>query len=190
MGKTTLHISIPEPCHEDWSNMTPTQCGAFCKACQKEVIDFSQMSEAEIVDRLSKASGRVCGRITANKLNRELVRYEPDNAWYSWKKWAVAAGVLLGVTNAHAEDGDKKNTDTVSITKDTTTRMLPELVVSTPKVENRIVCGVEVKEVIITQGRLVNFTNVVDEPKKITPRQRIKRFFLRIQRAFLKPKYR
>lgn len=103
MSKTSLHITIPEPCHEDWSKMTATQCGAFCNACQKEVVDFSLMSEAEIVDRLSKASGKVCGRITSDKLDRELVRYEPDHAWYSWKKWAVAAGVLLGVREAKAE---------------------------------------------------------------------------------------
>lgn len=114
MAKTTLQISIPEPCHEDWSKMTATQCGAFCNACQKEVVDFSQMSEAEIVDRLSNASGKVCGKIKTDKLDRELVKYEPDQAWYSWKKWAVAAGVLLGVGDAKANiDTAPKPTDVV-----------------------------------------------------------------------------
>lgn len=125
MAKTTLHITIPKPCHEDWSKMSPTQCGAFCKACQKEVIDFSLMSEAEIVDKLSKASGKVCGRITTDKLNRELVKHEPDHAWYSWKKWAVAAGVLLGVSEARAG-----NLDTIARPKPDSIIVLPTVVVT------------------------------------------------------------
>lgn len=125
MAKTTLQVSIPEPCHEDWAKMTPTQCGAYCQACQKEVVDFSRMSEAEIVARLSKASGKVCGRIPATMLNRELVKHEPDLAWYSWKKWAVAAGVLLGAGNVKANN--KLYTDTAAIRNVDTTLALPNV---------------------------------------------------------------
>jgi hypothetical protein len=39
-----LQISIPEPCHENWHTMTPTQQGRFCNACAKEVVDFSMMN--------------------------------------------------------------------------------------------------------------------------------------------------
>ena len=102
MAKKTIKVNIPEPCHEDWNKMTATQCGAFCKACQKEVIDFTNKSDAQIVEILSQAKGKVCGRFTDDKLNTPLTKYEPDPEWYSWKKWAIAAGVLLGVGSISA----------------------------------------------------------------------------------------
>lgn len=106
MAKKTIKVNIPEPCNEDWSKMTATQCGAFCKACQKEVIDFTNKSEAQIVEILSQAKGKVCGRFTDDKLNTPLTKYEPDPEWYSWKKWAIAAGVLLGVGSISAKWAD------------------------------------------------------------------------------------
>ena len=45
-----LQLSIPEPCHENWQEMTPTQQGRFCKACAKEVIDFSMMTDTEVLN--------------------------------------------------------------------------------------------------------------------------------------------
>ncbi len=83
--------------------MTATQCGAFCKSCQKEVIDFTNKSEAQIVEILSQIKGKVCGRFTADKLNTPLSQYTPDPEWYSWKKWAVAAGVLFGTGYVSAD---------------------------------------------------------------------------------------
>lgn len=103
MAKKTLQVNINEPCHEDWNKMTATQCGAFCKSCEKEVIDFTNKSEAQIVEILSSVKGKVCGRFTADKLNTPLSKYEPDPEWYSWKKWAVAAGVLFGVGYVSAD---------------------------------------------------------------------------------------
>lgn len=121
MAKKTLQVNINEPCHEDWNKMDPTKCGAFCKACNKEVIDFTNKSEAEIIDILSKVTGKVCGRFTEDKLNKPLTKYTPDLEWYSWRKWAVAAGVLLGVGNLSANTNNK-NADTGHFPADTIVR--------------------------------------------------------------------
>lgn len=40
-----LKLSIPTPCGERWENMTPTKKGAFYANCNKEVIDFSSLSD-------------------------------------------------------------------------------------------------------------------------------------------------
>lgn len=46
--KFNYAISIPKPCHEDWSKMTPSEKGRFCQSCSKSVIDFTQMSQQSI----------------------------------------------------------------------------------------------------------------------------------------------
>ncbi len=65
-------INIPEPCHEDWQQMTPTQKGKFCASCQKEVIDFTKLSSIEIT-RKTKNAKQLCGRFTSSQLEQEYV---------------------------------------------------------------------------------------------------------------------
>lgn len=50
-------LHIPEPCHEKWAEMTPTERGAFCGSCKKEVIDFSEKSYNQIANELNKHRG-------------------------------------------------------------------------------------------------------------------------------------
>jgi len=63
-------IDIPKPCNEGWKNMTPGQKGRFCASCQKEVIDFTQLSSSEIA-RKTKSSKNLCGRFTKDQLQKE-----------------------------------------------------------------------------------------------------------------------
>ncbi|MEM7186932.1 MAG: carboxypeptidase-like regulatory domain-containing protein [Bacteroidota bacterium] len=69
--KKSVTITIPEPCHEDWGNMTPTEQGRFCKSCTKEVIDFTKVSDQEIINKL-KSGDNLCGRFTTSQLDREI----------------------------------------------------------------------------------------------------------------------
>lgn len=62
-------ITIPEPCHEDWNKMTPTEKGAFCKSCQKEVHDFTNKSKQEAEEIIDKAEGKVCGRFRKDQIS-------------------------------------------------------------------------------------------------------------------------
>ena len=56
-------IKIAESCHEDWSEFTPTQKGAFCGKCAIDVIDFSEKSNSEIKSILEENQGKhMCGR--------------------------------------------------------------------------------------------------------------------------------
>lgn len=65
-------VSIPLPCHENWDNMTPQEKGRFCAACQKTVVDFTNMSDRQIAGFFKKTNN-VCGRFDSTQLQREMV---------------------------------------------------------------------------------------------------------------------
>ena len=80
-----VQLYIPRPCHENWVEMNPTEKGRFCKACSKEVIDFSKMSDSEVLNYFSRGSyGNVCGRAYPDQLERVISM--PDmkkrKVWY------------------------------------------------------------------------------------------------------------
>jgi len=65
-----MRISIENPCHEDWQKMTPESQGRFCQACEKTVVDFSKMSDAEILYYFSQPRNeKVCGRFRSEQLS-------------------------------------------------------------------------------------------------------------------------
>jgi hypothetical protein len=68
-----FQLKIPEPCHESWDKMTPVDKGRFCDSCQKAVIDFTGMSDAQLVSFFKKpATGSVCGRFYNDQLDKDL----------------------------------------------------------------------------------------------------------------------
>jgi len=69
--KKTITIRVPEPCHEDWNKMTPTEKGKFCGLCAKEVFDFTKATDEELVKKVYN-NEKLCGRFKASQLNREM----------------------------------------------------------------------------------------------------------------------
>ncbi len=68
------NLQIPNPCNEKWDAMTSTGFDCrFCASCQKNIVDFTQKTDAEILAHLRKNDGRICGRFQPKQLNRPLV---------------------------------------------------------------------------------------------------------------------
>jgi hypothetical protein len=67
-----LKLTVAEPCHENWSNMTPEQQGRFCASCQKTVVDFTHMSDQQLAAFFQQPAGNVCGRFYNDQLNRNI----------------------------------------------------------------------------------------------------------------------
>ncbi len=62
-------LSIPEPCNEDFSKMTPTERGAFCSKCKIDTFDFRDLSNYEINKIILKNQGKhLCGQFTDGQL--------------------------------------------------------------------------------------------------------------------------
>ena len=68
--QTSILLSIPQPCHESWNEMTPADKGRFCQQCQKTVTDFSTLTDAQLIELLKNKQASACGRFTASQLNR------------------------------------------------------------------------------------------------------------------------
>ena len=97
-----LQISIPEPCHEDWQQMTPTQQGRFCNACAKEVIDFSTMSDIQVLNYFTKITHeKICGRALPEQLDRAISRLEPPKKRLFWY-WNYVAMFFMFFTKGNA----------------------------------------------------------------------------------------
>jgi hypothetical protein len=100
MSKKQIKLSIPTPCTEDWNTMTATQSGKFCAACQKTVVDFSRMSDAEIMRYFTDFQGDTCGRFTEKQLNSVIA--EPLVLKPNYR-WAYALSALLLPTIAASQ---------------------------------------------------------------------------------------
>ena len=89
------NISIPSPCHQSWQQMEERESGRYCTSCTKIVIDFTKMTNAEILDYLAGAKN-VCGRFHDHQLtgiNDQLGLKKASHS-LNWKRWLVAAGLL------------------------------------------------------------------------------------------------
>lgn len=66
--KNSISISVKKPCSEKFSNFSATEKGGFCTACEKEVIDFTAMSQTEVLNFLCENSTNTCGRFKSSQL--------------------------------------------------------------------------------------------------------------------------
>lgn len=106
--KTRINeVTIAEPCLQNWDEMDKGEGFSFCKACSKNVIDFSGYTNAEIISVLAGASSSVCGRLSKtqlNQLNYHLSIVPTSNR--NWMKYlgVLAIGMSIFVMDARAEN--------------------------------------------------------------------------------------
>ncbi len=84
-------IQIPNPCSQEWKEMTPRSGGRHCESCNTVVTDFTKMSDSRIYYHLSQPNGSTCGRLKLDQLNRVL---QPE----SYRNGPDLLGVVLGMT--------------------------------------------------------------------------------------------
>ena len=63
-----LHIQVNKPCQENWEAMHPAEQGRYCDSCKKNVIDFTSMSDEQLVAYFKNHTGSVCGRFETSQL--------------------------------------------------------------------------------------------------------------------------
>lgn len=91
MKPKQIQITVSNPCHEKWSDMTSTDHGAFCQSCSREVIDFSRMTDREVIEYLSTHQAG-CGRFRRDQVEAPLTMAVVDNGTLRWR--ALLLGLL------------------------------------------------------------------------------------------------
>jgi hypothetical protein len=99
-----INISIPKPCHEEWDRFTPTQKGRFCRACKKEVIDFTNWKDEDIKHYFLSNTKSACGRFKATQLkNHSLL-----NQKLAFFNWAAVFTFFIMIISRNAESQVKR----------------------------------------------------------------------------------
>jgi hypothetical protein len=88
---------VPEPCSADWNQMTKNEMGRHCNACSKTVVDFTAMTNEEIISYINEYSSQhVCGHFYKSQLeqgNRSNLQMWKEKA-SSWRlTWLSKAAV-------------------------------------------------------------------------------------------------
>src|SRR5262245_2160350 len=144
--RKNIQLHIPKPCHEDWDTMTPIEKGRFCSGCQKQVVDFTVMSDEQLVAFFRKQPNNVCGRFLNDQLNRSI---EIPRKRIPWIKYffQFALPAVFVTSKGYAQGGVKKSERNVisnCSVKHHSRQFLPK----TALLENhKIIRGVVVNEV-------------------------------------------
>lgn len=94
--KKKAYIQVPNPCHENWQEMTPVEQGRHCGVCAKNVIDFTKFTDKELLDFLSTPKQNICGRFNNKQLDREIT-YPLQPKKYSFPTtWLFGLSLLAG----------------------------------------------------------------------------------------------
>jgi len=105
MNNNIKQIVIKNSCHESWNKMTAVFDGKYCESCKKNVIDFTGMTNCEIVNYLN-TNKNVCGRFIDNQfdnLNQNLIVSQKRVSFFKNYKFAALFAGILTLTKAEAK---------------------------------------------------------------------------------------
>lgn len=154
MFQNTLQLSIPDPCHEDWNQMTPQENGRYCTQCSKVLTDFTQMSDQEIIQFFENNTENVCGRLTKTQTQKIYYHYLEENKSNFYLPRIAASWLLVSwlslSPNVNAQDLKPERTE--QLLTDTTSNQP-----SAPRILRGTVFDTKPKEPLI--GTSIIFEN-------------------------------
>jgi hypothetical protein len=103
-----IQIHIDTPCHQKWEDMHPAAAGNFCNSCKKNVIDFTGMSDNQLMEYFKNNRSSVCGRFYEDQLNMPLPIPVKKIPWLRYFFQISLPALLLGY-KANAQRVLKKN---------------------------------------------------------------------------------
>jgi hypothetical protein len=113
MGQKKYILKIDASCSQSWSNMTAVSQGRYCEVCAKNVIDFTTMSDSEIVRLLEKQQGNICGKLNTTQLNRVIQIQERQHLGSRLYKFLTGLFFLSGLNSLQAQNNEPKTPEII-----------------------------------------------------------------------------
>ena len=98
-----IKLKIAEPCSENMALMTQAEKGKFCDRCQKEVVDFTGYSDAELLNYFSNTGNNQCGKLMPYQLDRTISNLPPKERTVFPKLVFSSLIALFSTKNAVAQ---------------------------------------------------------------------------------------
>jgi hypothetical protein len=96
---TFKNISINKPCTENWDKMQSQGANKFCQQCSTIIIDFSKMSDKEVIDFLEQRKyQQTCGKFEAKRLEKLNYQLSLNRSKRSLIKPILTAAFLTTAT--------------------------------------------------------------------------------------------
>ena len=158
-----IQLILTSPCAERWDEMQPSGAGRYCDSCEKNIVDLSTKSDAELLQFFNKKKDDVCGRLLSSQLNRELLLPSLRASWHWLLPLAVGA-MLVSPSQANELKPftvQSNPTDSLPNLNDT----LPKLAIKATTVNGRVVdndSGKGLAGVRITHKGFANLLAVTD----------------------------
>ncbi|WP_412468561.1 hypothetical protein [Pedobacter sp. KLB.chiD] len=96
-----LQLILTEPCLQQWSDMEQPDGKHYCSKCDKHIVDLTAKSDTELADFFKHKSDKVCGRLLASQMNRDLLLPPAKIGWQWLMPVALAA---LAISPAQAQN--------------------------------------------------------------------------------------
>ncbi len=120
-------ISIPDPCKEDFSQMTPTERGAFCDKCSIDTFDFRSLSNQQINQIVKEnANQHICGRFNKSQLielNAGFLEWKNQQPRVFQSKFILACIMVFGLSLFSCENEEAiQDLNQIEVVQDNTTK--------------------------------------------------------------------
>ncbi len=131
-----LQLIIDSPCTQNWDTMLPQTNGKHCNQCNKTVVDFTYMTDNEVLHYFTNNTNQnICGRLAESQLNRDVALQLPmvnnPSKWYL--KYVALSLLFVNNYKANAQMGKIRLPEKVC-NKDT---IMPKI--STKNLQGKIV---------------------------------------------------
>ncbi|MGB3618030.1 MAG: carboxypeptidase regulatory-like domain-containing protein [Catalinimonas sp.] len=90
-----IRLSVDRPCGENYHTFDKNAWGGYCRSCQKEIVDFTAMSDRELYAYFKDRPGQACGRFRAEQLGAVAPPVVRRRAW--WRPAALLSLLPLSL---------------------------------------------------------------------------------------------